>query len=55
MSAPRFSLAVSALRISDAKNMSSLKHFERYTAGRGGVDGAINRANVSTVRLLLVD
>lgn len=39
------------LRILDGKNMSYMKHFDRYTAGRGGTDGALNRVNVSGVRL----
>jgi hypothetical protein len=43
------------LSVSDAKNMSYLKHFDRYTAGRGGADGPVNRVNVSGVRLRLVD
>jgi hypothetical protein len=43
------------LRISDARNMSYLQHFELYTAGRGGMDGALNRVNISGVRLRLAE
>ncbi|WP_141734197.1 hypothetical protein [Oligoflexus tunisiensis] len=43
------------LRISDGKNMSYLKHFERYTAGSGGVGGPLNRVNISGVRLRSVE
>lgn len=43
------------LSLSDARNMSYMKHFERYTAGRGGAEGALNRANVSGIRLRLVE
>jgi hypothetical protein len=39
------------LRLSDARNMSYLKHFELYTAGPGGADGPVNRVNISGVRL----
>ncbi len=39
------------IRLEDFKNMSSLEHFFRYTGGRGGQDGVINRANISGIRL----
>jgi len=43
------------LRLTDARNKSYLKHFEQYTAGRGGIDGVVNRANISGIRLRLAD
>jgi hypothetical protein len=41
------------LRLSDAKNMSYLQQFALYTGGSGGAGGVINRANISTVRIML--
>jgi len=35
-----------------AVNMSSFAHFERYTGGTGGRNGAFNRVNVAEVRVL---
>lgn len=35
-----------------AINMSSLAHFERYTGGRGGRDGAYNRVDVAAIEVL---
>ncbi|MDQ3234785.1 MAG: hypothetical protein M3Q07_23510 [Pseudobdellovibrionaceae bacterium] len=43
------------LRLADARNMSYFAHFERYTAGPGGVNGVVNRANISGMRLRRAD
>jgi len=39
------------IRLRDGFNMSYLEHFRRYTAGRGGATGAVNRASISAVRI----
>lgn len=36
----------------DAVNMSSFAHFESYTGGLGGQDGAFNRVNIAELRIL---
>jgi hypothetical protein len=36
----------------EATNMSELAHFEAYTAGLGGQDGAFNRVNVRGLKIL---
>ena len=33
-------------------NMSAFAHFERYTGGLGGRDGAFNRVNVAELKIL---
>ncbi len=42
------------LRIGDGFNMSYLTHFARYTGGRGGASGALNRADVAAARIDLI-
>jgi hypothetical protein len=42
------------LRIADGFNMSYLAHFARYTGGRGGASGALNRADVVAARIDLI-
>jgi len=42
------------LRIADGFNMSYLAHFARYTGGRGGASGALNRADVAAARIDLI-
>jgi alpha-glucosidase len=42
------------LRIVDGFNMSYLAHFARYTGGRGGASGALNRADVAAARFDLI-
>ena len=36
----------------DYVNMSSLAHFEAYTGGLGGRDGAFNRVNIAELKVL---
>jgi hypothetical protein len=42
------------LRISDGINMSYLDHFARYTGGKGGESGALNRADIAQARVDLI-
>jgi hypothetical protein len=41
--------------VRDAMNMSYFSHFEIYTGGDGGGTDVLNRANVSGLKLLLMD
>jgi hypothetical protein len=42
------------LRVEDGLNMSYLAHFARYTGGRGGAAGALNRADVAAAQIDLI-
>jgi hypothetical protein len=42
------------LRIADGFNMSYLSHFARYTGGRGGESGALNRADIAAAKIELI-
>jgi len=42
------------LRVSDGINMSYLDHFARYTGGKGGDTGALNRADIARARVDLI-
>lgn len=33
-------------------NMSAFRHFERYTGGSGGIEGAFNRVNIAELKIL---
>ena len=43
------------IRVGDAPtavNMSAFEHFARYTGGKGGASGALNRMDVAAVRVI---
>ena len=42
------------LRVGDGINMSYLDHFARYTGGKGGDTGALNRADIAQARVDLI-
>jgi alpha-glucosidase len=42
------------LRIADGFNMSYLESFARYTGGRGGESGALNRADIAAAQIDLI-
>jgi hypothetical protein len=43
-----------AFLVGDGFNMSYLTHFARYTGGRGGASGALNRADVAAAQIDLI-
>jgi hypothetical protein len=42
------------LRIADGFNMSYLESFARYTGGRGGESGALNRADIAAAQIDMI-
>jgi hypothetical protein len=42
------------LRVADGFNMSYLESFARYTAGRGGESGALNRADIAAAQIDMI-